>query len=841
MIIEVTNEDETGKVSLYWSQPQTGIALKASVSDPDGDVSGETWVWQRCDNQAGTTNCTTLSETSGTYTPVAADETEYLKASVTYTDAEGSGKSAEAVSEKPVRPVPNPNAAPGFSTSDYPDGTATRSVQENSKRGTKIGPPVTATDSDSHDPNDTLRYELGGTDGSHFNIVQETGQLKVRGKLDREKKDEYTVTVTAKDPSEASSSVTVTIQILDEDEKPVVTGDRRVTFAEDSDTLVVTRLHGVDPEGKNVGWVMTGLSSEDSSNFRVGEESASECGKSAGSCGVISFRSSPDFENPADDDRNNVYEFNVMTYVTDHTHFKNTVYTNVRVEVTNGEDGPTVIGPSQVDYLETRTDAVASYAITMQGGGNIDIELTGDDAGDFRFVSSTGNLEFSSQPIYASPADDDQNNVYLVALEATSGNLTTVKNVTVSVLDYNYPPVVGGPTTPSFAENGTGTVATYTYTDADQDTVTWTPGGDDAGLFDISADGELTFDSPPDFETPADADTSNDYEVTVQAYDGTTTVDYPVTVTVGNVNEAPSFGASTATRSVDENTAADQDIGAPVGATDVDADDTIAYSLDATSAAVFGIDSSTGQLKTKAALDHESTESYDVTVTVRDAGSLPASIPVTINVGDVNEAPQFPSGPATREVAENTATNVDFGDPVEATDEDESDSWTYSLEGADASSFDIDTGSGQLKTLAPLNHENKDSYSVTVVATDSSNARGTIDVTITVGDVNEAPAFPSSEDGARSIPENTAAGQNIGAAVAAEDQDDGDTLTYNLGGTDAGSFDFDTSTGQIKTKDALDYEGGTTSYSVTVSVHDGKDANGDQDTMLTTRKTSPSR
>ena len=67
--------------------------------------------------------------------------------------------------------------------------------------------------------------------------------------------------------------------------------------------------------------------------------------------------------------------------------------------------------------------------------------------------------------------------------------------------------------------------------------------------------------------------------------------------------------------------------------------------------------------------------------------------------------------------------------------------------------------------------------------------------------------------------------------MAAQDPD-GDTLTYKLEGTGAASFDFDTSTGQIKTKDPLDYEGGTTSYAVTVSVHDSKDANGEADTNV---------
>ena len=138
-----------------------------------------------------------------------------------------------------------------------------------------------------------------------------------------------------------------------------------------------------------------------------------------------------------------------------------------------------------------------------------------------------------------------------------------------------------------------------------------------------------------------------------------------------------------------------------------------------------------------------------------------------------------------------------------------------------------------------MDHETPDSYEVTISVTDNLDAQDnsdtttddTITVTVNVTDVNEAPAFPSTEDGTREIPENTAAGQNIGAAVAAQDPD-GDTLTYKLEGTGAASFDFDTSTGQIKIKDPLDYEGGTTSYAVTVSVHDSKDANGEADTNV---------
>ena len=162
---------------------------------------------------------------------------------------------------------------------------------------------------------------------------------------------------------------------------------------------------------------------------------------------------------------------------------------------------------------------------------------------------------------------------------------------------------------------------------------------------------------------------------------------------------------------------------------------------------------------------------------------------------------------------------------------------TYKLGGADAGSFDIDSTTGQLKTKAALDYEvvpAKTSYMVTVTATNDDAAdplSSKISVTITVTDVNEAdPAF-ATETATRMVDENTAAGEDIGAPVVATDVDSGDTLTYTLGGTDAASFDIDPDTGQLKTKEEFNYEvvPAKTSYMVTVTVTDGKDAEGNVD------------
>ena len=84
---------------------------------------------------------------------------------------------------------------------------------------------------------------------------------------------------------------------------------------------------------------------------------------------------------------------------------------------------------------------------------------------------------------------------------------------------------------------------------------------------------------------------------------------------------------------------------------------------------------------------------------------------------------------------------------------------------------------------------------------------------------NSEPEFPSSEDGARSVDEDTPTNRNIGTPVAATDADS-DRLTYSISGADAALFDVVVSSGQLRTKGVLDHES-RGSYSFTMSVHDG--------------------
>ena len=149
-----TGVDNDGVVTLSSSTPQVGVELTASLRDPDGGVTGEAWQWAR--SQDGATNWEDIgTAASNAYTPVAADEDNYLRATVSYTDGDGPGKSANEISANAVAVVAViENTAPEFPTSE----TGARSVSENAAAGTNIGAPVAAEDT----AGDTLTYTLGG-------------------------------------------------------------------------------------------------------------------------------------------------------------------------------------------------------------------------------------------------------------------------------------------------------------------------------------------------------------------------------------------------------------------------------------------------------------------------------------------------------------------------------------------------------------------------------------------------------------------------------------------------------------------------------------------------------
>ena len=482
----------------------------------------------------------------------------------------------------------------------------------------------------------------------------------------------------------------------------------------------------------------------------------------------------------------------------------------------------------------------SAVAATDANNDTLTYTLSGDDAGLFDIVSTTGQLQTKA------PLDYETEDSYSVTITVSDSILTDTITVTINVTDKSeLPPtddaesVTETNNAPVFTESDSATrsVAENTgsgvdigspisATDADDDTLEYSLGGINAGSFTIdTTTGQLRTSAALDFET------KSSYTVEVTVSDSTDTDTITVTINVTNVDEDPVnvvpvfTEGSRATRSVAENTGSGVDIGNAVSATDANGN-TLTYTLGGTDAAVFSIDSSSGQLRTSAALDYETKDTYSVTITVSDGKGGSATITVTISVTNVDEAlanndPVFTEDSnTTRSIAENTGSGVDIGSAVSATDDD-NDTLTYSLSGTNSSAFSIDSSSGQLQTSAALDYETKSSYTVTITVSDENGGTATINVTIDVTNVNEAPVFADGTSTTRTIAENAGANINIGNTVAATDVD-GDTLTYTLDrNPDAASFDIESTTGQLKTKAALDFET-KSSYTVAVSVSDSK-------------------
>ena len=159
---------------------------------------------------------------------------------------------------------------------------------------------------------------------------------------------------------------------------------------------------------------------------------------------------------------------------------------------------------------------------------------------------------------------------------------------------------------------------------------------------------------------------------------------------------------------------------------------------------VLHVDGSSGTFAVSDATAPSASFTYEWTGTGLDWSSETS---VTLRLRDgSNTAPVFADASATREVPENSGPGTDVGAVVTATDAD-SDTLTYSLEGTDAASFAIDSGTGQIKTVTGVTYDHEatqNSYAVTVKADDGNGGSDTIDVAITLlDDDTEKSATPA--------------------------------------------------------------------------------------------------
>lgn len=97
--IAVANIDEPGRISLAPVMPRLGSTLAATLADSDGVIGSVAWTWERSQGRTGWS--VIAGAAAATYTPTAADSQRYLRATATYADGAGRGKTARTITAHP--------------------------------------------------------------------------------------------------------------------------------------------------------------------------------------------------------------------------------------------------------------------------------------------------------------------------------------------------------------------------------------------------------------------------------------------------------------------------------------------------------------------------------------------------------------------------------------------------------------------------------------------------------------------------------------------------------------------------------------------------------------------
>ena len=642
-------------------------------------------------------------------------------------------------------------------------------VEENTRSGQNIGSAIEATDPDGH----RLTYTLEGPGKDAFTITS-AGQIRTRSPLNYEERDEYSLTVKVNDGQRKNNSVaakSVTIEVTDRSEQPSAPGAPTVSGIPGStDSVRVTWDEPANPGPDITHYsVQYAVSGSQDAFQRVtvptgaADRSVIITGLTAGTRYDVQVRAeSP--ERHSDWSRSG------------------TGSPNPDVENRNPAFSTRSYTFSVAENTGPGADVGSLVAALDPDGDTLTYSLEGVDADSFDIIATNSAGQIQTK----AALNHEEKSRYSVAVRVRDGRGgTDAANVTINVTDEDNE----APDTP-FAPTVTALSSTSLQVTWDAPANTGPPITDYDYRYMSTADTTWTevtnttiagTSATIDDLTPS---TSYDVEVRAKNAEGTSGWSNPGNgaTNAPGANNPPVFTEGTsATRSVSATSPSGTLIGLPVTATDADSGDILTYSLGGRDAPSFDINETNGQLRTKSGITLIVGTTYTVTVEVDD-GSDTTTIPVSIEAtaAPPNTPPVFSEGASTaRSVRDNATTGASVGGPVRATDADQGDTLTYSLEGTDAASFSIVSTSGQIQTLAALDATTKSTYSVTVRATDTQGGSATIAVTITV---TRLTIFGCATQGAVSDTSNTGLVADCEALLAARNILEGnERLNWSVG------------------------------------------------------------
>mgnify|MGYP001174667484 FL=1 len=489
---------------------------------------------------------------------------------------------------------------------------------------------------------------------------------------------------------------------------------------------------------------------------------------------------------------------------------------NISIDVVSVNDPPTFKDFVSSSSIDENTLNVLSVTVEDVEDDVIGYSLSGNDAEKLS-ISTSGAITFKTNPDFETPTDINSDNTYEITVEASDGTDTVTDDLVITILDVENEgnPIIEGLSSQSINENDSIGIS-FTVTDPQNDTISFSLSGVDKDLFTLTFDGlnaSLT-SSSKDYELPEDSDANNVYLVSVNFSDDLNTTSQEVEVSISNINDNDPVITSSGSFTVPEN----QQAVATLTATDADNDD-LTFSISGGDSSDLEITDS-GVLTLKSNPNFEVKNNYSFTASVTD-GLYSASNTITVNISDVNEVPLFGAIAGEISANENIVTILTT---ITASDED-GDTLAYSLTGDDSSLLSIDS-SGNVSFKASPDFEvpadsNEDNiYSFAVVANDGSLSATSPNVLVSINNLNDnAPTFV---DLSTSV--EVTNGQTNVFDISTNDAD-GDDVTLSKAGTDSSVFTISDS-GSLSFTSAPDFANPTDSdgdnvYKLNIVASDG--------------------
>ena len=174
------------------------------------------------------------------------------------------------------------------------------------------------------------------------------------------------------------------------DNDPIFTSGASVSVAENqsADSVLYT-AQATDEDGDSLTYSLSGT---DAARFTIDPAT-----------GAVRFIASPDFENPDDAGRNNVYD--IIVTASDNT---NETEHAVAITVTNENDNdPIFTSGAAVSVAENQSADSVLYTAqaTDEDGDPLTYSLSGTDAARFTIDPATGAVRFIASPDFENPDD----------------------------------------------------------------------------------------------------------------------------------------------------------------------------------------------------------------------------------------------------------------------------------------------------------------------------------------------------------------------------------------------------------------------------------------------------